>query len=151
MLEMIGRFEERVEWARIGRYSAVSIVGIVVTQLLLLSGQVSVGLTPVVANTLAVSLAAIPVFVLNRLWVWELTGPSSLRREVIPFWSFSLAGLALSTAAVAAVAGITTDPAVVAATNIGAFGVLWVAKFFVLDRVVFGGAPGAPAVAGTTP
>ena len=51
------------------------------------------------------------------------------------------AGLVLSTVTVAAVSAVVASSAAVSAANIGAFGVLWVAKYFVLDGVVF-----APAV-----
>ncbi len=125
------------------RYSAVSVVGIVVTQLLLFGAHGVAGLAPILANTIAVSVAAIPVFLLNRAWVWQLTGKGSFRREVVPFWGFTLAGLVLSTLAVAAVSSVTTSSLAVSAANIGAFGVLWVAKFFVLDEVVFAAAAAA--------
>ncbi|MFP5321058.1 MAG: GtrA family protein [Acidimicrobiia bacterium] len=124
------------------RYSAVSVVGVVLTQALLLAGHVVLDLPAGRANAAAVLVTAVPVFLLNRAWVWQLRGPSSLRREVLPFWGFTAAGLVLSTLAVAGVASLTASTAAVAAANIGAFGVLWVAKFLVLDGIVF-----APAAA----
>lgn len=132
-----------MEWWRALRYSAVSVVGIVVTQALLFGAHGVAGMAPIVANTIAVSLAAIPVFFLNRAWVWQLSGRGSLRREVLPFWGFTLAGLVLSTLAVAGVSSVTSSTLAVSAANIGAFGVLWVAKFFVLDEVVFAAAAAA--------
>ncbi len=142
-----------VEWWRALRYSAVSVVGVVVTQMLLFGAHGVFGLDAVPANTLAVSVAALPVFFLNRAWVWQLNGRSSFRREVIPFWGFTLAGLALSTLAVAVVSSVTSATLAVSAANIGAFGVLWVAKFFVLDEVVFAAAAAAAGdeMVGITP
>lgn len=119
------------------RYSAVSVVGVVVTQSLLLVGHGVLGVPAGRANVAAVLVAAGPVFVLNRSWVWQLRGASSLRREVLPFWAFTVAGLVLSTLAVAAVASISASTVAVSAANVGAFGLLWVAKFLVLDGVVF--------------
>lgn len=138
-----------IEWWRAVRYSAVSVIGVAVTQTLLLLAHGVVGLAPVVSNVTAVSLAALPVFVLNRAWVWGLRGPSSLRREVLPFWGFTLAGLALSTAAVAGISAVTDATVAVSIANIGAFGVLWVAKFFVLDEMIF--APGTDELVVGTP
>lgn len=132
-----------MEWWRALRYSAVSVVGIVVTQAVLVGAHAVAGMAPILANTIAVSVAAIPVFFLNRAWVWQLSGRGSFRREVLPFWGFTLAGLVLSTLAVAAVSSMTTSTLAVSAANIGAFGVLWVAKFFVLDEVVFAAAAAA--------
>ena len=132
-----------MEWWKAVRYSAVSVIGMVITQILLFGAHTGIGVAPIVANTIAVSLAAIPVFLLNRAWVWQLRGRGSFRREVLPFWGFTLAGLVLSTLVVAAVSSITTSGLAVSAANIGAFGVLWVAKFFVLDEVVFAAAAAA--------
>lgn len=132
-----------MEWWRALRYSAVSVVGIVVTQAVLVGAHAVAGMAPILANTIAVSVAAIPVFFLNRAWVWQLSGRGSFRREVLPFWGFTLAGLVLSTLAVAAVSSMTTSTLAVSAANIGAFGVLWVAKFFVLDEVIFAAAAAA--------
>lgn len=127
------------------RYSAVSVVGVALTQVLLLLGHGMFGLAAERANVVAVLLTSIPVFFLNRAWVWQLRGPSSLRREVLPFWVFTVAGLVLSTLAVAGVATLTDSTVAVSVANIGAFGVLWVAKFVVLDGVVFA-APADPEV-----
>lgn len=132
-----------LEWWRAIRYSMVSVVGVAVTQVLLVVSHGVLGLGAIAANTIAVSLAAIPVFFLNRAWVWQLDGRSSFRREVVPFWGFTVAGLGLSTLAVAVVSSMTTATVAVSAANIGAFGVLWVAKFFVLDEVVFAAAAAA--------
>jgi len=143
------------------RYSAVSVVGVVLTQVLLLLGHGILGLQADRANVGAVMLTAIPVYLLNRSWVWQREGRSSLRSEVLPFWAFTAAGLVLSTLAVAGVASITDSSVAVSGANIGAFGLLWVAKFLVLDGVVFADPAGervpgddeasAPAVpAGTT-
>ncbi len=134
-----------MEWWRALRYSAVSVVGVAVTQVLLVAAHGGLGLEPIMANTIAVSVAAIPVFFLNRAWVWQLNGRSSFRREVMPFWGFTIAGLLLSTIAVAVASSMTTATLAVSAANIGAFGVLWIAKFFVLDEVVFAAASAATA------
>lgn len=128
------------------RYSAVSVVGVVLTQLLLLVGHGLFGLSAERANVAAVLLTSIPVFFLNRAWVWQLRGPSSMRREVLPFWAFTIAGLVLSTLAVAGVASLTDSTVAVSLANIGAFGVLWVAKFVVLDGVVFASVQDAAAL-----
>jgi len=59
-------------------------------------------------------------------------------KEVIPFWALALLGFALSTAAVWFV-DTRWDPVplVINLTNLAAFGLIWMAKFFVLDRVLF--------------
>lgn len=126
---------------RLVRYAAVSAVSVATTQVLLVAGRAVVGLPPAWANALAVLAAAGPVYGLNRRWVWGLDGPSSWRKEVAPFWAFTVAGLALSTVAVAGMARLTHDTMALAVTNLAAFAVLWVAKFVALDGVVFSPAP----------
>lgn len=134
-----------VEWRTAVRYSAVSVAGIVCTQLLLVLGHAVVGLGPATANTVAVLGASLPVYWASRAWVWKVTGPNSIRREVLPFWTFTLLGLLLSTMVVAGVGSLTESTVALTVANVSAFGVLWVAKFFVLDGVVFN-ASGSPAV-----
>ena len=71
------------------------------------------------------------------------------REEVLPFWVCTLAGLGLSTMAVAAVAAVSGSTVVIAAANLGSFGLLWLVKFFILDRVFASSStrpiPGSPA------
>jgi putative flippase GtrA len=120
------------------RYSMVSVVGVVSTQLVLIVCYAGLGMAAEAANVVAVSLTAAPAFFLNKHWVWGKRGRAHLRREVLPFWGFALAGLLLSTIAVAAVDEWTDSTLLVSAANIGAFGLLWVAKFLFLDGVLFG-------------
>ena len=120
------------------KYSMVSVVGVVLTQLQL---AIYVGLwewRPTDANLIACSLTALPVFLLNKRWVWNIDGKVSLRREVLPFWIFTLAGLALSTGMVALAENISDSTLLVMAASIGGFGILWVAKFLFLDQIMFG-------------
>ncbi len=120
------------------KYSAVSVIGVVITQALILAFHGPMGLSPTVTNLLAVSIASVPAYFLNRAWVWRKRGRNDFRREVLPFWGFSLLGLALSTIAVTVVAGVWTNPLAVNVANIGAFGLIWVAKYLVLDTMLFG-------------
>ncbi len=96
------------------------------------------GITAALSNVLAVCIAAWPAYLLNRRWVWVKRTTHSLTREIAPFWAYNLVGLALSTVLVALVARYWSDdsPAVHAA-NLTAFGVLWLGKFILLDRVLF--------------
>ena len=120
------------------KYSMVSVVGVTLTQTLL---AVFVGLMqqdPTWSNVVAVSLTAIPVFFLNKRWVWLHDGRISFRREILPFWVFTLAGLLLSTALVALANAASDSTLLVMAASIAGFGVLWVAKFLFLDQIMFG-------------
>ena len=107
---------------------------------------------PVVANVIATFAGMVPSFELNRRWVWRARGRPSVRRQVVPFVVLSLTGLALSTAAVHVAAAMTADwsrataTIAVVAANLGAFGLVWIAQFVILDRVLFRHRPAPPAV-----
>ena len=120
------------------RYSMVSVVGVVITQLELLLFVGILDLEPTWSNVAAVSLCSIPVFILNKRWVWSRDGKIDVRREILPFWVFTLAGLILSTIIVAIVQQWSDATVLVMAANISGFGLLWVAKFLFLDQVMFG-------------
>ncbi len=109
-----------------------------ITQSLILAFHGPMGLSPTVTNLLAVSIASVPAYFLNRAWVWGKRGRNDLRREVLPFWGFNLFGLLLSTIVVAIVANLWSNPLAVNVANIGAFGLIWVAKYLVLDTMLFG-------------
>lgn len=119
------------------KYSMVSVVGVTTTQSLLLLFVEILDRDPTWSNVVAVSLTAVPVFVLNKRWVWSRDGRISVRREVLPFWLFTLAGLALSTGLVALATRYSDATLLVMAASLGGFGLLWVAKFLFLDQVMF--------------
>ena len=95
---------------------------------------------------LAVTISAIPAYFMNRAWVWGRRGKSDWKREVLPFWGFALLGLVVSTITVTvASAALGVEKGVddwrqyvPNIANILSFGVLWVAKFFILDAMIFG-------------
>lgn len=119
-------------------------VGTTALSALVLAGLVvGAGVPAGTANVVAVLCGIGPSYWFNRRWAWGRGGRGDLRREVVPFWTMSVAGLVASTAAVAAVGTATQGwPAawrsvVLPTANSATFGVLWVAQFVLLDRVVF--------------
>lgn len=120
------------------KYSMVSVIGVTITQILLVLLIGILDRPPVASNIVAVSVCAVPVFLLNKRWVWNHDGKVSLRREVLPFWVFTLAGLLLSTGLVALAHGASDSQVLVMAASVGGFGILWVAKFLFLDQIMFG-------------
>jgi putative flippase GtrA len=120
------------------RYGAASLVGVVLTQALLVLFHGILNVDATLSNVLAVTLSAGPVFVLNKRWVWGHDGPAKVRREILPFWGFTLLGLLISTILVAVVDHYTDRTWPVMLANITGFGLVWIAKFLFLDAVVFG-------------
>ena len=119
------------------KYASVSLVGVATTQVVLIIVHGILGWGPLKANVIAVAISSIPSYLLNRAWVWQKRGKSDLKREVVPFWAFAFAGLALSELLVYFVSHRTNATIAVSAANLSGFGLLWVARFFVLDRLLF--------------
>ena len=127
--------------AKLARFAAVSVVTVPLGAALFWVFLDVVELQPVVANIVAVTLSSIPNYFLNRYWVWNKRGGSSIGREIAPFWAMAFLGLFLSVAFVAA-ADVFTDLSVVfLAANFMAFGAVWIFKFVVLEKYLFGNTP----------
>jgi putative flippase GtrA len=120
------------------RYSAVSVVCVVVTQALLVIFHAFMGVSAAWSNVLAVSIAAAPAYWLNRAWVWGKRGRNHFTKEVLPFWAFAFAGLVISTVLVGWVSRHTTTIVWIMGANLAGFGVLWVLRYFALDKLMFG-------------
>lgn len=127
------------------RYSMVSVVSVITYEILLF---ITLGLlhwSARSANITAVMVSAIPSYWLNRAWAWGKSGRSHLLKEVVPFWAMALIGLIFSTWAAdfsKSVADDVTDAHllrtfIVMMAGLGAFGILWIAKFVILNKVLF--------------
>jgi len=133
------------------RYSATSVLSVVVsvTFLVLFSGVLRWG--PVLASTLATAIATVPSYQLNRRWAWGKSGRGHLWKEVVPFWVLAFLGWGFSTYSVKlagkAIAGTgmsdLVHTGVLAVVYVAAFGVLWVVKFVVFNKVLFASRPEA--------
>ena len=120
------------------RYAGVSVIGVSTGQLLLFVFYELGGWNAVLANTVAVALGTIPSYVLNRAWVWKKDSPHSLTREILPFWGITLLGLLLSTGFAWYADRTFSSPFAVNLANAFGFGVVWVFKYLLLDRLMFG-------------
>lgn len=136
------------------RYSLVSVVSVIVSQVVLFLAQSLWSART--SNIVAVCVSAVPSYYLNRAWAWGKTGKSHLMKEIVPFWSLALLGLVFSTWAADFAESnahhfTTSDlgaKLIVNAAALGAFGVLWVGKFFIFNRLLFVHQPERPVPAG---
>ena len=115
----------------------MSVLSVSVTQLVLFLSNSVLDIGAVLSNILAVCIAAWPAYLLNRYWVWVKRTAHSLTREIVPFWTYNLVGLAASTLLVALADRYWDGAQAVHAANLVAFGALWFGKFVFLDRVLF--------------
>lgn len=134
-------------WSRFGtliRYSAVSVVSTAFSSGALALFYGVLHLWSEVPSTLVANVLAIaPSYYLNRRWAWGKGGRSHLVREVTPFWALSVAGILLSMFAAGAAHSFSVEHQLAHSTrtflvlgvNIAAFGVLWVVKYLVFNRL----------------
>jgi len=135
----LGRAIERRPWiAKWAKYSAASMSGVVSSTATLFVLLEVVDMAPVPSNIIAVTVGAIPNYLVNRAWTFNKRGAHSFTREVLPFWGMAILGLILSTFAVAwAAERFDENTLILMLANVASFGVLWIARFFVLERVLF--------------
>jgi putative flippase GtrA len=119
------------------------VISVIVAQVLFVLAYNVVRWSGATSNMVAVGVSAIPSYYLNRAWAWGKRGRSHLFKEVIPFWALAFLGWLISTIAVAVVESHVHGlhrafrSLLLQATNIGAFGVLWVAKFIIFNELMF--------------
>jgi putative flippase GtrA len=126
------------------KYTMVSIISVIIGQTLLVLAFGIFRWSAVSSNLFAVGVSAAPSYYLNRAWAWGKRGRSHFLKEVVPFWGMAFLGLALSTVFVhvaearsADVGNRAVQTLIINGASIAAFGVLWVAKFVILNKLMF--------------
>src|SRR5262245_53156357 len=133
------------EGRKLFRYSCASVVAVAVSVVCLVILNGVIGLSAWLASTLSTAIAAVPNYEMNRKWAWGKTGRSHLLQEVVPFWALAFLGWAVSTFSVHLMENYAhshhfshlMSTASVTIVYVGAFGVLWVAKFIIFNKVLF--------------
>jgi len=132
------------EARRLFKYTMVSVVSTAVSfgVLALVFGVLHLW-GEIASTVFANVVATVPSYYLNRQWVWGKGGRSALTTEIVPFWAMSALGIVVSIggAALARHIGIEhhlshfTQTLVVLAANLFSFGIFWVLKFLVFNRL----------------
>lgn len=119
------------------RYSSASAAGVVAGQatLFLLIAGFDWGWT--LANLASVAVGSTPNYLINRYWTWQQRGKNRLWTEIVPFWTMGLLGTLLSIVTVAFAEDRWDAPIVANIAQLTAFGVLWFAKFLILDKLIW--------------
>lgn len=126
------------------RYSMVSVISALTSLVILTIVYGVLRLWGAVVSTLFANiLAGIPSYYLNRRWVWRKGGRSHIWRELVPFWVMSITGIlfALYTSWLAQRYANEhhlehlARTALVVGANVAAFGILWILKFLILNRL----------------
>ena len=127
------------------RYMLVSVITVAVSQVALFTLYAGLHWTARSSNVLAVIVGGVPSYYLNRRWTWGKKGPSHLLKEVLPFWGLAFIGLVFSTLtadfaesrAHEATSSRLAQAMIINGAVIAAFGVLWVVKFVIFNKVLF--------------
>jgi putative flippase GtrA len=119
------------------KYTSASFAGLISGQtvLFVLYGVLEWGAIP--SNLVSVAIGAIPNYAINRYWTWHQTGKNRLWGEVVPFWTMSFLGMVISLFTVDYADERWGTPLALALAQVAGFGVLWLAKFLILDKVMW--------------
>lgn len=144
MAERLWAWLHTREGIKVFRYLMVSVIttGVSFFVLLLVYGVLRLW-SEVPSTVFANVVATFPSYWLNRNWAWGKSGRSHLTREVIPFWVMSCAGIAVSIVGASLAKSIGTSlhfshveqTALVLAANIVSFGVFWILKLMLFNRL----------------
>ncbi len=128
------------------KYTVASVVSVLISQVILfLTFGIFHLWSATMSNFVAVAVSAAPSYYMNRAWAWGKTGKSHLFKEIVPFWGLAFLGLVLSLWTVAHAERFALShnfphlevAIFVNAASIAAFGVLWVGKFIIFNKVLF--------------
>ncbi len=135
--DVVARIRE-ADYGKMLKYSAVSAVAFPVTQVILLVCTGPLDMSGVAANITAVTLMSIPAYILNRYWVWGKRDKNRFTTEILPFWIVTLVGLVLSTIFAHYADQWSDSPLAINVANALGFGIVWIFKFLLIDKAMFG-------------
>lgn len=132
----------RGRWLLWAKYSAASVVATILSQAAFALCY-WFGTTPLIATLVAWVTGTVPSYLINRHWTWGHRSPSG--RDLLPY-----AIIVVVSAVLAAIVTTVTDnlvqdriashawqTALVSASYLGTYGVLFILKFVLFDRLVF--------------
>jgi putative flippase GtrA len=129
-----------------GRYTASSVIAGVISSVVFLVAYWFEA-APVVATLVAFVAGAVPNFLMQRYWTWRRTGTPHPVREALPYLA-TIVSTALLASLVTTLADRWVEAHVgphglgvflVGAAFLGTYGVMFVVKFVLLDRLIFAG------------
>ena len=101
-------------------------------------------ITGIISATLFGNIVAIlPSYYLTRAWAWGKRGKSHWRKEVLPYWLMSFAGIAFSLLGATWVKGFvhshdldhSVNTVLVAGMNLVSFAAFWILKIVLFNRI----------------
>ena len=143
-LRVLYAWSKTHEGKKLIRFTTVSAVS-TVTSFVAISFLYGLKIIPgVLWATMAGNLiASLPAYQLNRRWTWGKRGKSHWRKEILPFWSMTALGIAVSQlGALWARSEVKhhhwthlVNTAIVSFTNLFCFAIFWFLKMMVFNRI----------------
>ena len=146
---MSERVPKIIDWSRthegkkLMRFTMVSVISTAVSffTLFIVFGLLKWSQVP--ATIFANAVATIPSYNLNRKWAWGKGGRSHLMKEIIPFWTMSAVGIAVSIVGAQVARHISVkhhlphfeQTVIVLAANVASFAIFWVLKLLLFNRL----------------
>lgn len=119
------------------RYSVASGTGVTVYMAMVILFNGILGLGDMTSHLLGVAISSVPNYLVNRSWTWKQQGKNRLWGEVVPFWTMAFLAFLLSLKFVDYASDRWGTTFAIIVANLSAFGVLWLARFLVLDRIMW--------------
>jgi putative flippase GtrA len=134
------------------RYAAGSVVATLCSEVTFLLLYGPFGASPAISSSLGWLAGAVPNYWLNRSWTWQRRGRPSVWGEIVPYVAIVLVTLLLAVAATSLVDSALTGARVagdlrvvlVGGTFLGVYGVVFLLRFFLLDRLFRRAAAASP-------
>jgi putative flippase GtrA len=119
------------------RYSVASGTGVTVYMAMVILFNGLIGLGDMPSHLLGVAISSVPNYLVNRYWTWKQEGKNRLWGEIVPFWTMAFLAFLLSLLFVNYASDRWGTTFAIIAANLSAFGVLWMARFLILDKVMW--------------
>jgi putative flippase GtrA len=143
LVRLVG-FCKSPDGVKLIRYTTVSVIS-ALTSLVVLTivfGVLRLW-SEVFSSLFANVVAGVPSYILNRRWVWGKSGRSHIWREIVPFWVMSIIGIVFALYSASLAHSFASHhhlhhlarTVLVVGANIAAFGILWLLKFVILNRL----------------
>jgi putative flippase GtrA len=134
------------------RYAAGSVVATVCSEVTFLLLYGVVHSTTAVASVVGWLAGALPNYWLNRTWTWRRSGRPSFTREIAPYVAIVLGTVVLATVATTVAdrvlsrdgASSMVRTTLVGGTFLGVYALVFVVRFFLLDRLFRAPVDGVP-------
>ncbi|HLY82822.1 MAG TPA: GtrA family protein [Acidimicrobiales bacterium] len=130
---------------RLIRYTLISVISVIISIIVLAVTHGVLHWPAFWANISSVVVATVPSYELNRKWAWGKRGKSHVWKEVVPFWVLAFVGLAFSTLWAVLAENFAKgrhmthvhQTIVVEIAVIGSYGILWIGKFIIFNKILF--------------